>query len=474
MDRDQDPDQGTDTGTGTEGQPGARREPGTGPATEAAVGVPAAALGRAWLDERPWRLLSELAAIENRMAGRPGERRAAEAVGEALTAAGVRDVTLTDVPVRSWVRGTTTLRTTAPVERSFPAVALPFSPAADLEAPLVDVGYGTEAAVAAADLTDAVALARTDSPPGADRFVHRMESYAHAVEAGAVGFCFRNHVEGQLPPTGSLRFDATAPEPGVGVSAETGEWLAEYAAEDGRVALSVDARTEDGTSHNVHGVLGPDEGPEVLLLAHHDAHDVGEGALDNACGVAVVVGAAAVLAASDLGCRVRVAGVGAEETGLVGSAALADRLDLGAVRAVVNVDGAGRHRTLRPYVHGHDGLAALVEDVAGTVDHPVRLERDPQPYSDHWPLLRRGVPALQLHSDSGAAGRGWGHTAADTRDKADARTVRSHAMLTALLVARLTRAAPDRVDVDELRTRLRATGAEPGLRAAEIWPSGWD
>ncbi|NIS35242.1 MAG: M28 family peptidase, partial [Actinobacteria bacterium] len=63
---------------------------------------------------------------------------------------------------------------------------------------------------------------------------------------------------------------------------------------------------DDGESVNVHGTLGPDTDEEVVVLAHHDGHDVAEGALDNAAGVAVLLGAARILADLELGCRVRV------------------------------------------------------------------------------------------------------------------------------------------------------------------------
>jgi hypothetical protein len=86
------------------------------------------------------------------------------------------------------------------------------------------------------------------------------------------------------------------------------------------------------------------------------------------------------------------------------------------------------------------------------------------------------VPALQLHSDSGDRGRGWGHTHADTRDKVDDRNVREHAVLTALLVAEF--AAPERdlprLDRDELAAAFREADFETGMRAADLWPDGWE
>ena len=113
---------------------------------------------------------------------------------------------------------------------------------------------------------------------------------------------------------------------------------------------------------------------------------------------------------------------------------------------------------------------------ASAAGQPVVHEPDPHPFSDHWPFLRAGVPALQLHSEppeGGERGRGWGHTTADTRDKVDPRNLREHAMLTALLVRELTRTELPRIDEAALREQLRAQEYEPGMRAAEIWPDAW-
>jgi Zn-dependent M28 family amino/carboxypeptidase len=286
---------------------------------------------------------------------------------------------------------------------------------------------------------------------------------------------------GQLPPTGSLGFGAEAPLPGLGVSKETGTWLREDADEGGRARVRIDAETEPGTSHNVVGTLGPDdpdEDGEVVVLAHFDAHDVGEGALDNGCGVATLAGIVAILDDLSLQRRVRVAAVGSEELGLLGSRALADRLVPADVHAVVNVDGAGRYRDLNALTHGSNALAELVERVVGEVGHPVDTETRPHPYSDHWPFLQAGVPALQLHSDDpnadGPWDRGWTHTRADTRDKTDRRNLRTHAMLGALLVRAVAATDLPRVETAGLRERLEATGAAEGMRVSGIWPDEWD
>ena len=438
----------------------------------------ARAVGRAWLDDAPWELLTDLTAIPDRLAGGPGERRGAELTAAALADAGGRAVAERPFDLQRWRRGTSTLAVTTPDERSFETLALPYSPAGSVEGPLVDAGAGTPEAVAGADLAGAIAVVSTETPADFPRFLHREEKYGHVVDAGAAGFVFANHEGSQLLPTGSLRFDREAELPAVGVSRETGAWLREYAGRGGRARLTVDAETEPGESRNVEALLGPDTDEEVVVCAHHDAHDVGEGALDNGCGVATLVGAARLLAALDVDCRVRLVTTGGEELGLLGAASLADRLDPGTVRAVVNVDGAGRFRTLRALTHTSDALAQVASELGGRVGHPIETTTRPHPFSDHWPFLRRGVPALQLHSSRERAGDTWSrgvtHTRADTRDKADGRILREHAILTALLVRALTRRPVPRPASEAVREALAAQELDVGMRAIGIWPDGWD
>ena len=449
------------------------------------------AIGRAWTDGDPWRFLTDLTAIGGRMAGSDGERRAAELVVDALESAGVRGVRTDPFEIAAWKRGSADLTVTTPGRdgsdrtRSFEALALPYSPAGRIEGALVDVGYGTPAEIDAVDVDGRIAVASTTAPADG-RFIHRMEKFGYAVEAGAVGFVFVNHVEGQLPPTGSLTFGKEAAAPAVGVSAETGEWLREYAANTAgsvaSVTFSVDAETVPGESRNVIGRIGPDTDERLLLLAHYDGHDIAEGALDNGCGIATVVTAADILATAFetddelLPIGVDVVAVGCEEVGLLGSERLAETIDLETLRGVVNVDGAGRFRDLVALTHTSDATASVARTVSKGTRHPIEVTSEPHPFSDQWPFVRRGVPALQLHSDSGERGRGWGHTHADTRDKVDDRNVREHAALTALLVAEFaaTDRASTRLDPNALATAFREAEFETGMRAAGLWPSEWD
>ncbi len=436
-------------------------------------------LGEMWKDDYPWTFLTSLTELENRMGGHPGERRAAELVAEGFERAGARNARTESFEMNCWRRGTATLAVTEPVERSFESIALPYTPAGDVRGELVDVGHGMPDEIDEKDVAGKIAVASTTTPAGS-RFIHRMEKFGYAAAAGAEGFVFHNHVSGQLPPTGSLTFGDETAIPGIGVSNETGAWLTEYAERGAMARLNVDAETTSGTSHNAVAELGPDTDDEIVVVAHHDAHDIAEGALDNGCGITVVVAAAHMLAEVNLDTRVRVAGVGCEEIGLLGSHALADSLDPSTVRAVVNVDGAGRFRDMRAFTHGSETMRSVVEGVSDETNQPIEIQEGVHPFSDHWPFLKQAVPALQLHSQQdhsapGARGRGWGHTHADTRDKVDDRNLREHAMLTALLVRKLaSREEIPRKETEDVAANLRENDYEEGMRAAGIWPEAWD
>ncbi|MEF8820464.1 MAG: M28 family peptidase [Haloferacaceae archaeon] len=430
-------------------------------------------IGETFASEAGWSHLERLADAGNRMAGSPGERQAAEATRDALDAAGARDARLDEFEIQGWRRGTSAVR--ADGDSVAPdAIALPRSPSGEATGRLVDVGGGLPDAFER-DLSGAVVMAASDVPDWYDRFLHRREKYYHAVESGAAAFVFRNHVEGRLAPTGSVGTDEApiGEIPAVGVSKEDGARLARRHAGEA-VTVAVEAETATATSQNVHADLGPETEEAVLLTSHVDAHDVAEGALDNGAGTATVVEVARALAAreDELPTRVHVVCFGAEEVGLVGSSHDAAARDPGSVRAVLNCDGVVGARTLRLHTHGFDGLERAVDRVRERFDHPIETTPELMPHSDHWPYVAQGVPGYHATSATGEAGRGWGHTRADTLDKLESRTLREQAVLLAELVVALASAdatAETRAP-DAIAAQAEREGLAEGMRTTGDWP----
>jgi len=141
---------------------------------------------------------------------------------------------------------------------------------------------------------------------------------------------------------------------------------------------------------------------------------------------------------------------------------------------MLNLDTAGRGKggseslqltgapDLIPYFQAH-GRAA-------NYDYPVSHRF--QSHSDHFPYALRGIPSATLSSPddkSTLVGRGWGHTEADTLDKASLRGLQMAAVLTARLLLRVATddAFPGRRrSRDEVLTQARDAGLEERLAAS--------
>ncbi|WP_336034219.1 M28 family metallopeptidase [Halobacterium yunchengense] len=428
-------------------------------------------IGELFTSDTGWTHLETLVDVRDRMAGSEGEREAAEATRDALAAA-CGDARLDEFEIQGWTRGDSAVQTPDGDED---AIALPRSPSGDATGEFVDLGYGLPDDFERADLDGTVVMVASDVPEWYDRYLHRREKYYHAVEAGAAAFVYRNHVEGCLPPTGSVGTSENpiGEVPAVGVSKEVGARLArKYDGEP--VGVSVTADVHDATSQNVHATLGPDTDEELLVTSHVDAHDVAEGAMDNGAGTAMVVELADALAdrAAELDTRVRFVCFGAEEVGLVGSAYDAERRDRDAIRAVLNLDGVVRGRTLQFHTHHFDALGDAARAVADRFDHPVSVSPDLNPHSDHWEYVKYGVPGYHVASDTDGPGRGWGHTYADTLDKLEARDFREQAILLAALTVELAGDdfAVAHASEADVAAALEDEGLAAGMRVTGDWP----
>lgn len=434
--------------------------------------LPAAVVGDAYASTFAWETLAELVDVGNRMAGQEGEAEGARILADAFEAADLREVRIEEFSIPGWWRGDSSL--TVAGDRSYDAeheiLALPGAPSGSVEAPIVDAGYGSLEEFEQIDVERAIAMVSSESPPDADRWLHRMEKYAAAADAGAVGFVFHNHVEGCLPPTGEVGYhDRPGPIPAVGVSKEVGERLRRLDAPT--AALDVDCRNGPAESRNVEAIVGPDTERELLLTAHVDAHDISEGASDNAAGCAIVAEIGRLLAGVDLETRVRLIAFGSEEIGLHGATHWASTHDLERVDCVINVDGTGTSRTLRVGTNGFTGLERTFEEVIDGMGAPIETDGTVSPHGDQWAFVQEGVPAAIAGTTSEGAGRGWGHTHADTLDKLDVRDLRAIAIQLAAVVVEAANGDRrfERRSCAEVRDALSA-GYERELKRGGRWP----
>lgn len=182
---------------------------------------------------------------------------------------------------------------------------------------------------------------------------------------------------------------------------------------------------------------GPHAADVVIIGGHYDHLGVGlpvagdsiyNGAVDNAAGVGTVIGVAEAFVESGVkpGRSIVFMAFGAEESGLLGSAAYVamPTTPLAHTAAVINIDGlslAGATRDFSALGDDQSSLgddfrvAAAAEQMVTTVDE--EAARNGSFFrSDHFPFVKAGVPALSFEAGVDVIGREPGYGQAQRED----------------------------------------------------------
>lgn len=376
-----------------------------------------------------------------RLAGSPGDRAAIEWARRNLQRLGVAGVRMQELPVAHWVRGEATLAVTTPFPQPLAVAALGGgigTPDEGLQAPVAMV---SDVAALQALPRERVAgrivyfsqrTERTRDASGYSRAVRsRTEGASAAAALGAVAVVIRSigTSNERFAHTGFVRYRIDSPRiPAVAISNPDADLLERQLAggREVRLDLLVTARNlPQVRSANVIAELpGTDPNGEIVLLgAHLDSWDLGQGALDDASGVGIVMAVARLLRDVQPAPRrtIRIVLFAAEEFGLTGANAYAlaesPMLERHAIAMEADL-GAGPVWQLSSRVPP-DALP-LVREVHGIVA-PLGValgDNEATGGPDLGPLRRQGVPVLAPRLD---ATRYFDvhHTANDTLDKVD-------------------------------------------------------
>ena len=401
-------------------------------------------LGEGWLSDEPYCNVEALSAFGSRFGGTESEKQAVEYLAAKMREYGFENVHTEPFQYPGWTRGTTSCHVTSPTTLVLDCISLPYTGTSDVEAEVVDLGYGTPGEWESSKdrIKGRIVLVDAKSPVYFRRGIHRLEKYGRAVYHGAVGFIWMRDQGGFLAETGGLRPGAEIP--GIGVSKETGE-LVKRMMRRGPVKVRIKTQNEEHefTTANVVGDIpgGTLRDHVIVIGAHFDGHDIATGSLDDASGAAVVLEAGRLLAQhrSGLARTVRLICFPVEEIGLFGSKAYVKQHteDLSLIDFMLNLDGAGREGDKGIALQDFTGLIPFFKDAARDMKWPMIVDNAFGMHSDMYPFSLAGVPSGNLSvMEAVRTGRDWGHTAADTMDKVSSRYLRSDAILVARAMLR--------------------------------------
>ncbi len=357
-----------------------------------------------------------------RLAGSPGEAAAVAWVMRTMPALGLVDVHTEPATATHWTRGAESGAILTTTERPVALAALGGSVATPPEGIEADVVFAPSIEALDAMPRDRVEgrivfvsrpMRRTRDGSGyGDAVSVRGQVAVHAARLGARAALIRSigTDHERFAHTGAFRYDpAVAMIPAAALSVPDAELL-ERLVTSGPVRFRLmlsGQRLPDGPAFNVVGDVRGSEHPEeiVLLGAHLDSWDLGQGALDDGAGCAIVLESARAIAHAPVRPRrtLRVVLFANEENGIGGARAYAEShaSELGRHVAAIEADlGDGRVLEWRvpAAVRASAGMRPLI-DVLASLRVPL-AERDAHGGADVGPLGEAGVPLLDLRQDA--------------------------------------------------------------------------
>ncbi|WP_394820924.1 M28 family peptidase [Pendulispora albinea] len=358
--------------------------------------------------------------VGHRLAGSPNDAKAVQWAEKRLVAGGFTSVHRESVMVTRWERGAASGSIVSKGKRApLDLLALGRSgstPPGGIEAPVVRVETLAAAeALGRKELEGKILFLDVAMPRERDG-----SGYAHAAptryrgsqvahERGAVAMIVRS-----LSPNPSVPHTGTTGQVGsvsVAVSGTSADALRDTLARDpkAKVHLESSAKTlPDVESFNVVGDIRGTERPDevVLLGAHLDSWDVGEGASDDGAGCAIVTEAARLAAKYAPRRTIRVVLFASEELGGAPGAtgyAKAHAAEADKFVAAIEAD-AGEGRSLGFRANSAPDRVHVVQRLESFLA-PLGVDPSPgeaHPGVDVEPLMEKGVPILQLRQDMSA------------------------------------------------------------------------
>jgi Zn-dependent M28 family amino/carboxypeptidase len=387
--------------------------------------------------------------IGARLAGGPNDAKAREWVIAKFKALGFDKVWTEPVTYPKWVRRSEHAEIVTPVSQPLSLLALGHSPATPTG--------GISAQVVAFDSFDALNAADPASVHGKIVYVGarmhaRQDGHDYGIgsnvrthgpslasQKGAAAFLLRSAGTdtNRLPHTGVTQFaDGVAPIPAAALSSPDADQIERLIkrAQPVTVKLMLDCGMEgEFTGANVIGELRGSKTPDEYFLmgGHLDSWDPGTGAIDDASGIGISVGAAHVIA--QLPKRparsIRVVAFANEEAGLYGGNAMAKANSKSIAKAVLGSESdEGADRIWKITASVKPEARAAIGQIAEVLK-PLGIEYDPNEKasggSDLSAIHAVGMAAISLDQDA-TRYFDWHHTANDTLDKIDPEQLRQN------------------------------------------------
>ncbi len=431
-------------------------------------------VGDALLNEEAYQLLREMCdRFGPRMVGTDGHRKSMDFLERRLSDLGFRtERQVFKFP--GWARGESKVEVAQPFKRSIRAAAIGYAGlSSQVEGELVYVESNRIEDLIKEELRGRILLLKPNLS-----FSHQ-DLTTLANDQGILGIAMINRVNGgQLLARVANHHGESSPIPMVTITQEEGLWMKRLLLDGTKVRIRIETTSESRIFEGINLItsLPGSSGEKIVLGAHFDSWDLGQGAMDNGLGVAQVYEVARLLKkySNQNLHTVDLVWFDAEELGLWGSRHYAATSPLDEIRAMVNLDMVGNPIAVNAM--GFDKLVPFLEEFSnelGSWSFERKVESKAWLGGDHHPFILQGVPSITLNAPINSEDVRYYHDFADTVDKVD----RFHLARSSAIVALMTQALANddtdkvpRLSASETAELFRRSGLEDRMRKAGQWP----
>ncbi len=433
-----------------------------------------AIVGDALLNEEAYQFLQEMCdRFGPRMVGTDGHRKSMDFLERRLSDLGFRtERQIFQFP--GWARGESKVEIVEPFKRSLRAAAIGYTRVStQVEGELFYVESSRIEDLVKQELKGKVLLLRPNL-----RFSHK-DLTKLASDHGILGIAMINRVNGgQLLARVANHNGEPTPIPMMTITQEEGFWMKRLLLDGATVRIRIETTSESRIFDGINLItsLPGSSGEKIVLGAHFDSWDLGQGAMDNGLGVAQIYEVARLLknySHQNLH-TIEFVWFDAEELGLWGSRHYANTSSLDGIRAMVNLDMVGNPIAINAM--GFDELVPFLENFSndlGSWSFDRKVESKAWLGGDHHPFILKGVPSITLNAPINSDDVRYYHDFADTLDKVDRSHLARSSAIVGLLVQALANDQTDRasrLSTGETAELFRKSGLEDRMRKAGQWP----
>lgn len=436
-------------------------------------------VGLAFFENRSYDFLERLCdEAGGRLPGSENNEKGLLTLKSELAKEGV-EVEFESFSMPGWRRGADKISALEPFRRDLRIAALGYVDAADaFEAEVVDALHGCRSDYDTISAKGKIVIVDQKSAAGKPRNL-RYEAIEIAAEQGAKAILFIHDKIGGLTLSGASNFSGKpAAIPAFSVTFEEGYRIRRLLKRGVDVKLRVETKSRCIGEEIVKNAVARVEGrskKKIVVGAHYDSWDFGQGGVDNGHGTAILFDVARILTQirSDNLYAIEFVWFNAEELGLWGSRKYVEAHKNDSIIAMINMDMTGSPNGFNAM--GFEEFVPFFEDLCDKLngfDMSRGVSNNPWTNSDHMYFMLEGIPSFTLSAHLDEDMYHYYHDFGDTFDKASKRYISDAAAIVSLLAYELANAEElefKKLSREETRDMLIEHNLDERLKRQKQW-----